>query len=235
MKTIDTRQQLLIHLASGGDSSAFLTLFSGHLRASAIALRNQGKPFSEIAQIMFPMCKKLYGRFVGQRTEDVDEWFCSNWQGQTGDPLFERFAEQKELEEFEHGLEICLQREQSRFKAEQKKGRNGQLVKVPGRTKSVLVLTGAIAFLLVLVFSAMVFTNTSIEISFSRNGAAKKAVVPGAFLEQLIGDITGYTPEVEVEVEESTGGGDADVDDSLSARTEVTDEHAQTEVQGSDR
>jgi hypothetical protein len=76
MAPIQTTEELLVHLAEGGDPSAFQTLVGHNALSTYVALRSLGKNHAEAMTLMVPFLKKLHSAFVGKSLDaSFDEWY----------------------------------------------------------------------------------------------------------------------------------------------------------------
>jgi hypothetical protein len=76
MAPITTSEELLQHLATRGDPSAFHTLVAKHALSTYVMVRNSGKNHEEAVDLIIPFLAKLHSGFHGSQTGlSFAEWY----------------------------------------------------------------------------------------------------------------------------------------------------------------
>ncbi|HUI93242.1 MAG TPA: hypothetical protein VLX68_13425 [Chitinivibrionales bacterium] len=77
MTSIQSPQDLLVHLAGNGDPSAFYTLAAPSIRTTYIDMRKHGKSHAEAMAVLVPFLKKIQKNYLAAGSRDVPfgEWY----------------------------------------------------------------------------------------------------------------------------------------------------------------
>ena len=180
MKPIQTKEQLLIHLAGNGDPSAFYTLIVPYANAAYVAERNSGKKHSESLSALLPTFRKMYQNFISNPTQlAFKEWFKEQekkYLSASQEVAIESLDKTGfqnllagDIIHFDWALNLILQRHYGKFRRAKKRGAAPgpfAFFKRGNRFFKSAVLTGSIVLFIVGSYVCLTFSKAQIAVSF---------------------------------------------------------------------
>jgi hypothetical protein len=177
MPSIQSPQDLLVHLAGNGDPSAFYTLAAPCVYATYAGLRSQGKSHGEATTILIPFIKMIHKNYAAS-SHDVpfDTWYETQRKKLLPD-LADAHSEQtlqekitpSDISQFESQIRLALQINYGRLRQAGKTSG----VKPWGSSRYLFTFAGVVVGLLLLaagLFLYLTVSRTTVSFSISSGG-----------------------------------------------------------------